>query len=119
MTTKKGSYYESMAAKHLQKKGLYELNRNFRHKRGEIDLIMQHADTLVFVEVRYRKQSEFGSAEESITHSKQQRIISTANFYLAQKKLWDMPCRFDVVTIKPSKKPLRDYDINWITSAFN
>ena len=119
MTTKKGTYYESMAAKYLQKKGLYELNRNFRHRRGEIDLIMRHADTLVFIEVRYRKQSGFGSAEESITYSKQQRIISTANFYLTQKQLWNIPCRFDVVTIKPSKGPLRDYDINWITSAFN
>ncbi len=63
MTTKKGTYYESMAAKYLQKKGLYELNRNFRHRRGEIDLIMRHADALVFIEVRYRKQSGFGSAE--------------------------------------------------------
>jgi putative endonuclease len=119
LTTKKGTYYESMAAKYLQRKGLYELGRNFRHRRGEIDLIMRHIDTLVFVEVRYRKQSGFGSAEESITYRKQQSIISTANFYLTQKKLWEMPCRFDVVTIKPSNYPLKSYDINWITSAFN
>jgi putative endonuclease len=119
MTTAKGTYYESMAAKYLQKKGLHELERNFRHRRGEIDLIMRHLDTLVFVEVRYRKQNGFGSAEESITYRKQQSIISTANFYLTQKKLWDMPCRFDVVTIKPSQRPLKNHDINWITSAFN
>ena len=118
MTTKKGAYYESIAAKHLQKKGLHELYRNFRHRRGEIDIIMRDLDTLVFVEVKYRKQNRFGSAEESVTFRKQQSIISTANFYLAQKKLWDIPCRFDVVTITPSKHLLKDYDINWITSAF-
>jgi len=119
VTTEKGTYFESMAAKHLQIKGLYELDRNFRHRRGEIDLIMRHMETLVFVEVRFRKQSGYGSAEESITYRKQQSIISTANFYLTKKKLWDMPCRFDVVTIKPSIQPLKEYDINWITSAFN
>ena len=118
MTTEKGAHYESMAAKYLQKKGFQELQRNFRHRRGEIDIIMRDLDTLVFIEVRYRKQIGFGSAEESITRRKQKSIISTANFYLTQKKLWDMPCRFDVITIKPSKHPLKDYDINWISSAF-
>ena len=119
MTTKKGAYYESMAAKYLKNKGLNELHRNFRHRRGEIDLVMRDVDTLIFVEVKFREQDSFGSAEESVTYKKQQSIISTANYYLTQKRLWNIPCRFDVVTIRPSKHLIKDYDINWITSAFN
>ncbi len=117
--TSTGLFYEEMAAVFLKKKGLKEIIRNFRHRTGEIDLIMQHQETVVFVEVRYRYQNTYGSAEESITPQKQQKIISTANFYLTRQKLWDNPCRFDTVTIKPSKHPFKQYDINWIISAFN
>lgn len=118
-TTTQGSFYEEMAGKYLEKKGLKPLTKNFRHRQGEIDLIMRHNSTLVFVEVRYRKQNSFGSAEESITQRKQQSIISTAKYYLMQQKLWDTPCRFDVVTIKPSNLIFRTHDINWIISAFD
>jgi len=118
-TTEQGSYFEEMACRHLQKKGLKLLAKNFRHRQGEIDLIMYHDNTLVFVEVRYRKIATYGSAEESITHRKQQSIISTANYFLMKKKLWDSPCRFDTITIMPSKRPLKSHDINWIISAFN
>lgn len=118
-TTEKGSYYEEMASHYLQKKGLSVLDKNFRHRQGEIDLIMSHNNTLVFVEVRYRKQSTYGSAEESITYRKQQSIVSTANYFLMKQKLWDTPCRFDTITIKPSKLPFRSHDINWIIAAFS
>ncbi len=118
-TTEQGSYYEEVASRYLQKKGLTLLAKNFRHRQGEIDLIMRHDNTLVFVEVRYRKLSAYGSAEESITYKKQQSIISTANYFLMKKKLWDTPCRFDAVAIKPSKLPLKSHDINWIISAFS
>lgn len=118
-TTEQGSYYEELANRYLQKKGLTLLARNFRHRQGEIDLIMYHDKTLVFVEVRYRKITAYGSAEESITYRKQQSIISTANYFLMKNKLWDSPCRFDVITIKPSKRPFKSHEFNWITSAFN
>ncbi|UZE95571.1 YraN family protein [Alkalimarinus alittae] len=117
-TTEQGSFYEEMAHRYLQKQGLTLLEKNFRHRQGEIDLIMRHDNTLVFVEVRYRKQDFFGSAEESITYRKQQSIISTANYFLMKKKLWDTSCRFDAITIKPSKRPFQSHDINWIVSAF-
>jgi putative endonuclease len=118
-TTEQGSFFEEMAGSYLRKKGLKLWTKNFRHRQGEIDLIMRHGTTLVFVEVRYRKQNSFGSAEESITQRKQQSIRSTAEYFLMKKKLWDTPCRFDVITIKPSKLMFRTYDINWIISAFD
>lgn len=118
-STQQGAYYEELASRYLQKKGLTLLEKNFRHRPGEIDLIMQHNDTLVFIEVRFRKKHYFGSAEESITNKKQQNIITTANYFLMKNKLWDTPCRFDTITIKPSKTPFKAHDINWITSAFN
>lgn len=118
-TTRTGAYYEEIAARYLKKKGLSVVDRNFRHRQGEIDLIMQHHESLVFVEVRYRKKSNFGTAEESITHKKQQNIISTANYFLMKKKLWDVPCRFDTITIKPSEHIFQSHNINWIISAFN
>ena len=118
-TTKQGAYYEEIASQFLKANGLTLLAQNFRHRQGEIDLLMHQDQTLVFVEVRYRKQSAFGSAEESITYRKQQSIISTANYFLMQKKLWDTPCRFDAIAIKPSKSLLRKYNINWIVSAFD
>lgn len=118
-TTEQGSYYEEMACLFLQKKRLTFLTKNFRHRQGEIDLIMRQGNTLVFVEVRYRKKDIFGSAEESITYKKQQSIISTANYFLMKNKLWDTACRFDVITIKPSKRPFKTHDINWIVSAFD
>ncbi|MFD2229275.1 YraN family protein [Alkalimarinus sediminis] len=117
-TTKKGAHYEELAYRYLQRKGLSLLEKNFHHRQGEIDLIMRQGETLVFIEVRYRKASAYGSAEESITYRKQQSIISTANYFLMKKKLWDNPCRFDVITFKPSKHPFKAHDINWITAAF-
>jgi putative endonuclease len=117
-TTEQGSYYEEMACLFLQKKGLTLLAKNFRHRQGEIDLIMRQDHTLVFVEVRYRKKDFFGSAEESITYRKQQSIISTAKYFLMKNKLWDSACRFDAITIKPSKQPFKTHDINWVVSAF-
>jgi putative endonuclease len=121
MTTSKsiGSHYETIAAKYLQKKGLTEIVKNYHCKRGEIDLIMKHGSTLVFIEVRFRRKNNFGSAEESITYHKQKKIISTASHFLSQKNLWDTPCRFDAVTIKPKLHPLKGHEINWIISAFN
>ncbi len=114
-----GRQGEDIAAAYLADKNYTIITRNWRCATGELDIIAEDGPTLVFVEVRTRRGHNFGSAEESITYRKQQSIISTANFYLTQKKLWNMPCRFDVVAITPSAHPLKKYDVNWITSAFN
>ena len=86
--------------------------RNYHSRYGEIDLIMQDKDTLVFVEVRYRKSDGHGGAIESIDRHKQSRIVNTAENYL-QAHSWDGPCRFDIVAIQGETKP------QWIIGAFD
>lgn len=104
---------ERKAQQYLQGQGLKFVQRNFRVKGGEIDLIMRDVDTLVFVEVRYRRSSEYGSAKASITQSKQWRVRKAATLYL-QRHYKQLPtCRFDAVCIDGDKP-----QIQWIKSAF-
>lgn len=100
---------EDDALKFLLRQGLTLQERNFRCKGGEIDLIMQDRDTLVFVEVRKRAVSQFGGAADSITVAKQKRLIVAAQVFLMRHKM-PPPCRFDVVAIDGS-------EINWLKDA--
>lgn len=109
-----GSKAEELAKQHLEQQGLVTLIQNFRCRRGEIDLIMQQGKTLVFVEVRYRKSAAFGSPAETVTKSKQRKIITAANYYLTGSGQHDIGCRFDVVAIT-GQHPAK---IEWITDAF-
>ena len=108
-----GQAAEEQALAYLNKQGLRLLARNYRCRSGEIDLVMQQADTLVFVEVRYRQSSRFGSAAETVTRSKQQKLLNTASRFLQERAL-DAPCRFDVVGISGRQSP----QIEWIKDAF-
>ena len=108
-----GQAAESKALDFLQHKGLRLLSRNYRCKNGEIDLIMQQGETLVFVEVRFRQSSRFGSAAESVTSAKQHKLLLTANHYLQQNGM-DSPCRFDVLGIGGKDQT----EIEWIQNAF-
>lgn len=87
---------EKLAATFLTQQGLKLVVSNYHCRYGEIDLIMQEGNTLVFVEVRLRSNSRFGSAATSITPQKQQKLIRTAQFYLQQHAI-QSPCRFDAV----------------------
>ena len=98
----RGQKGEDQALKYLQQQGLRLIKRNFRCRTGEIDLIMQDAETVVFVEVRLRAKSDFGGALASITPAKQKRIISAAQNYL-QKLPRQPACRFDAITIDGEK----------------
>ena len=109
----KGQSAEHRAMQHLQQQGLKLLTTNYRCKRGEIDLIMQDIDTLVFVEVRYRKSDAFGSAVETVDTSKQNKLIAAAYHYLLENRK-SSPCRFDVVGITGERRP----QIEWIKDAF-
>lgn len=91
-----GQAAEDAALDYLQKQGLTLLQRNFRCKGGEIDLILQHQDTLVFVEVRKRADARFGGAAASITASKQARLILAAQVFLQRYRV-PPACRFDVI----------------------
>lgn len=107
-----GRHGEELALKYLKQRGLKLLERNYASRHGEIDLVMQDQDTLVFVEVRYRKHDGFGGAAESIDYRKQSRIANTAEGYL-QAHPWRGACRFDVVAIEGTAKP------QWIVGAFD
>ena len=108
-----GTDAELLACAYLQKCGLNLLARNFRSPRGEIDLIMQDGEFLVFVEVRYRRSDAFGSAAETVSAAKRARIVTTADYYL-QRQPAEPPCRFDVIAVG-GNAPHR---IEWIQDAF-
>lgn len=110
-----GERAEQLAQDYLTQQGLSLVEKNFRCKLGEIDLIMQHLNTLVFIEVRYRKSNAFGGAAASITPAKQQKVRRAASYYL-QRLTEQPPCRFDVVTLIKNGD---DIDCsNWIQNAF-
>lgn len=111
-----GQAAENRACDHLQQHGLQIIERNYLCRQGEIDLIMRDGDYTVFIEVRYRRNSGFGSAAESVDQRKQRKIINTASHYLQQhSKLAQQPARFDVVSISPLGK---ETHIDWIQDAF-
>jgi putative endonuclease len=114
----KGRLAEDMACRHLQRQGLSLLQKNFHSRFGEIDLIMQHEQTLVFVEVRYRKNRDFGGPAASITQAKQEKIQKTALYYM-QHKGREFNARFDVLAIcgDDLRKP-QQLHIEWIKNAF-
>lgn len=110
-----GQQFEDLACDYLKRQGLKLKKRNVAFSTGEIDLIMEDQNTLVFVEVRFRKQSEYGGAAASVDWIKQNKLIKTAQLYLQQQYGNTPPrCRFDVVAIQGSKK---QFDINWIKNA--
>ncbi len=109
-----GSEAENLAAHYLQQRHLALVTRNYRCRYGEIDLIMRDQSVLVFIEVKMRTHHSFGGAIQSITKLKQQKLLLTANHYLATLKTIP-PCRFDVVLITGQK----DQEIEWIKNAFD
>ncbi len=114
-TREVGQDAERLAQGYLEQRGLELISRNYGCRRGEIDLIMRDGNFLVFIEVRYRKNTVYGSAAESVTRQKQRRLLTTAEYYLQNEKLYgDNSCRFDVITITGQYNP----DIEWIKDAF-
>ncbi len=99
-----GDIGEELARKFLKKKGYRIHETNFRCREGEIDIIAEHKDYLVFVEVRTRTGSSFGSPEESVTFAKKEKLIATALAYMSSHK--DLPdnWRIDFVGIELNQK---------------
>jgi len=117
---KQGEEAEAACCRYLKSKGLKLVEQNFSCRLGEIDLIMLDKKTLVFVEVRFRKNNAFGGALESITLSKQNKLRKTAETYL-QKNTQHANARFDVVAMSNKTDAIRDkqsYTFNWISNAF-
>ena len=104
-----GSIYEQRARIYLETQGLKFIAANQTFKCGELDLVMTDGDTIVFVEVRQRKSSRFGSAVESIDYRKQQKWLNAANMWLFTKRKQSLDtakCRFDVVAFEGDNPPL-------------
>lgn len=96
----KGSRYEDQAASFFISLGYEILEQNYRQKTGEIDLIAKDGKTIVFTEVKYRKNLRKGYPEEAVNYNKQKRIMRTAEWYLKEHRIqFDHPCRFDVISI--------------------
>ena len=116
-TGRRGQDAESFACHYLEGQGLALIERNYRRRAGEIDLIMDDSGSLVFVEVRYRRQNRFGSGAESVDRRKQAKIVACARGYLQTRpEMATRPCRFDVVSISGDD---RDSSVEWIQDAFS
>ncbi|MDZ4699571.1 MAG: YraN family protein [Rhodothermales bacterium] len=105
----KGARGEDLAAAYLEGKGFTVVERNYRAKRGEIDLICRHIQhgrvVLVFVEVKMRRGVAFGRPEEAVDARKQVRMEAAAEAYLHLRGLGEVDCRFDVVGILAGEPP--------------
>jgi putative endonuclease len=110
--SERGAQAEEAAAKFLTDRGLRLLERNYRCRFGEIDLVMSDGRTTVFVEVRYRRNNTFGGSVESVTTAKRKKLLLAARHYMAAKK--EFPdCRFDAVLLTGDT-----HEIQWIENAF-
>ena len=111
-----GQRAEDQACRYLRRQGLTLIQRNYRCRLGELDMVMQHGQELVFVEVRYRQHSGYGRPEESITPAKQRKLWRAASVYLLENpKKAKMPARFDVIAI--TEHPEHG-EVKWIRNAF-
>ncbi len=112
-----GRAAEEQALLHLQRAGLKLLQRNWRCRLGELDLVMLDGDTVVFVEVRFRRHQAWGGAAESVDSRKRARLSAAAEHFLQEHPRWRRnPCRFDVVAMSPGALP---QSLNWIQNAFD
>jgi putative endonuclease len=98
-----GARFEELAAEHLRRRGFRIVETNYTCRGGEIDLVCDDAGTLVFVEVRARRDDRHGAPEETIGSIKRKRLVHAARTYLARRRGGDdCACRFDVVAIEGS-----------------
>jgi putative endonuclease len=112
-----GDVFEQRACAELERAGLQLLTRNYTTRHGELDLVMRDGNTVVFVEVRYRKSTSHGDAVASITTSKQAKLIFAAQHWLAANpKHAKCPCRFDVVSYDGPPDAVRH---EWLRNAFD
>lgn len=111
-----GNVFEMRACAELERAGLKLLDRGYNTRFGELDLVMCDGDTVVFVEVRYRKHATHGTAAESVTAGKRLKLIKAAGLWLAANpKKSNASCRFDVITYDG---PPDGAQAEWLRSAF-
>ena len=111
-----GQEGEETAAVFLKSKGLKILERNFRIRGGEIDIVAQDGSTICFTEVKTRRSNSYGTPRESVSFFKKNRLIKAGLFYVAKHNLTDTNVRFDVVCVTFARdgRP----QIEWLQNVF-
>jgi putative endonuclease len=112
-----GTATEQFAKRYLMQQGFTFVDENIHCRQGEIDLIMQDGEILVFIEVKYRKNNHFGGAIAAISKAKQNKIKHCATFYLHKMNLneYNTPCRFDVIALEGD---INQPQVTWLKNAF-
>ena len=110
-----GKAGEDFTCDYLKKHGVKVLARNYRAKKGEIDIVAQDGADLIFIEVKTRSSDLYGTAGQAVTYRKQQMIIKTAQWYIMQNNVKEFNVRFDVAEVSASGK---DMSVNYIKNAF-
>ena len=121
----RGSQAESLALTWLQHHGYRLIEANYHRRVGEIDLVVLDPDhrTIVFVEVRFRSQQQFGGALESVDYRKQRKLRRTANAWLQQHASSMTPARIDVIALcpagehTPEEQHWQGHQVNWVINA--
>ncbi|MCG3824568.1 YraN family protein [Photobacterium damselae] len=113
-TRQQGQAFEALAESYLCQRQLIPIMRNFQCRSGEIDLIMKDGSCIVFIEVKYRTKSRYGSAVDAVTYHKQRKLKRTALFWLQKNGLSTehTEFRFDIVAIQGSA-----HTIEWFTNT--
>jgi len=116
-TRRIGDIWERATESFLRQRGLITLTRNFHSRFGEIDLVMKDQESVVFVEVRFREDTRFGSGADSVTVAKQRKLSRAALYFLYRNPRYSqIPCRFDVVSVSIDRG---NTIFDWIKNAFD
>ncbi len=111
-----GDFYENIACRFIKASGAEVIERNFRAKRGEIDIVAKDDDHLCFIEVKYRNSDRFGAPERAVTINKQRQICKMSKLFLFSRfKSIDLPIRYDVIAISGVQNAVT---VRWLKNAF-
>jgi putative endonuclease len=113
-----GKKGEKAAESYLKKQGYRILKKNYRTRVGEIDLIAEHKNVLVFIEVKSRSSTNLEHPFMAVTPKKQKKIAQTASYFLAENKVGDRDIRFDVVSVLPSSENPNVLEVEVLQDAF-
>jgi putative endonuclease len=113
-----GKEGEKAAVKFLKKRGYRIIEKNYHNKSGEIDIIGEQDQVLVFIEVKSRAGTEYGDPLEAVTPYKQRKIGQVARGFMAQHRIENRDCRFDVVGIKGNPNEPKSWEIELVQDAF-
>ncbi len=114
---RKGEIIESLVCDFIAQQGAVIVEKNYRCRQGEVDIIARDDRYLCFIEVKFRYDTRFGQPQEAVTPTKQKHICNVSKFYLYSKyKSLDVPVRYDVIAVSPQDDI---YICNWIKNAFD